>query len=457
MDDHRAARILSITILVILFLVPGFIPDQVAAEGARSACPVGCISEYQVPSADAIPHGIVVGPDGDLWFHEASANKIGRITLSGQVTEYPIPTPNCCTQGFLGVGPDKAIWFTEDNVQQIGRITMGGHISEYRVPSPGFLGAVTGGPDHAVWFTETDAGKIGRRAPDGSFAEYTIPYADSNPLGLVAGPDGALWFTDPGTNAIGRITTAGKITEYTIPTPQSRVLRLAAGPDQAIWFTEFGANKLGRITMAGTISEYPLPSGMGPVGIAAGPEGGVWFTGFSSNEIGRLAMDGTVTRYAVPTPNAVPYHITLGPDGALWFTEHGKGYPPDRSPDAVRKIGRLQTSATIASPWLSTLSGPGTSASFTVSFTSSLPGQGQVYFGSGPGCLGLVEVATRDLHSGTTRHTVMVTGNDLPGTVGDNGIQPGITYWYEVVTVIGNGTEIDNNQGQCYSVRIPST
>jgi phospholipase C len=65
---------------------------------------------------------------------------------------------------------------------------------------------------------------------------------------------------------------------------------------------------------------------------------------------------------------------------------------------------------------------------FEVSFTSSTSGQGEVYFGSGPGCQGLVEVATRDAGTGTTDHRVLVQGNDLPGTVGDNGIVPGATY-----------------------------
>jgi hypothetical protein len=96
-------------------------------------------------------------------------------------------------------------------------------------------------------------------------------------------------------------------------------------------------------------------------------------------------------------------------------------------------------------------------ASFTVSFSSNAPGQGEVYFGSGSGCAGLVEVATHDLHPGTTLHSVVVTGNDLPGTIGDNGIQPGATYWYEAVTIAGSGTEIDNNSGACYSVTLPTS
>jgi hypothetical protein len=92
---------------------------------------------------------------------------------------------------------------------------------------------------------------------------------------------------------------------------------------------------------------------------------------------------------------------------------------------------------------------------FEVTFSSTSPGQGMVYFGSGPGCLGLVEVATQDAGAGTTNHRVSVTGNDLPGTVGDNGIVPGTTYWYEVVTITKSGTETDNNGGKCYSVTVP--
>jgi hypothetical protein len=97
------------------------------------------------------------------------------------------------------------------------------------------------------------------------------------------------------------------------------------------------------------------------------------------------------------------------------------------------------------------LAGP-SAQGFLVTFISSLPGQGAVYFGTGPGCTGLVQVATQDQSPGTTRHSIYVTGNDLPGTVGSNGISPGTTYWYETVTTGPTGTEIDNNNGNCYPV-----
>jgi hypothetical protein len=77
-----------------------------------------------------------------------------------------------------------------------------------------------------------------------------------------------------------------------------------------------------------------------------------------------------------------------------------------------------------------------------------------VFFGTGPGCNGLVEVATRDTGAGTTSHSIVVRGNDLPGTVGDNGLIPGATYWYEMVTMTSSGKLIDNNNGQCYQATV---
>jgi len=94
---------------------------------------------------------------------------------------------------------------------------------------------------------------------------------------------------------------------------------------------------------------------------------------------------------------------------------------------------------------------------FLVTWTSSTPGQGEVYFGSGPSCTGLVEVATQDVFTNSTQHAILVSGNDLPGTVGDAGIRPGATYSYEFVTVTRTGTQVDNNGGKCYTVTAPKS
>jgi len=41
------------------------------------------ITEFATPTAFSVPVDITAGPDGALWFTEAVANKIGRITTAG--------------------------------------------------------------------------------------------------------------------------------------------------------------------------------------------------------------------------------------------------------------------------------------------------------------------------------------------------------------------------------------
>jgi streptogramin lyase len=64
---------------------------------------------------------ITNGPDGNVWFTEVAANRIGVITPSGTIAEYTIPTP---VSGPFGItlGPDNNLWFTEFNTGQIGKV-----------------------------------------------------------------------------------------------------------------------------------------------------------------------------------------------------------------------------------------------------------------------------------------------------------------------------------------------
>jgi sugar lactone lactonase YvrE len=41
----------------------------------------GTITEYAIPTSGSSPNGITVGPDGNLWFTEGSSHKIGVIKL----------------------------------------------------------------------------------------------------------------------------------------------------------------------------------------------------------------------------------------------------------------------------------------------------------------------------------------------------------------------------------------
>jgi hypothetical protein len=178
-----------------------------------SAWPKLVTTDYTSPSL-VTPVLIAAGPDGALWFTDASRG-IGRITTSGAITLYPVPTQSSQPWGIVA-GPDGGLWFTEFSANQIARSTTAGVVTEYPIPTANSgPRMITLGPDGALWFTEETANKIGRIDTSGAVTEYPIPTVSSSPEGIVTGPDGALWFAEYKGNKIGRITTGGVFTEYT--------------------------------------------------------------------------------------------------------------------------------------------------------------------------------------------------------------------------------------------------
>jgi RHS repeat-associated protein len=285
-------------------------------------------TELGIPTADSGPNGIVLGPDGNLWFVETAANKIGRINPDGTISEFPVPSANSRPKAITMI-PGSNLWFTEFDANRIGRIAPDGTITEFPLPTAGSgpMG-ITLGPDGNVWFTEFNGNRIGRITPDGTVTEFPIPTAGSGPHGITLGPGGKLWFTEFNGNQIGRIAPDGSITEFPIPTVNSGPEGITVGPDGNLWFTEFNGNRIGRITPDGsTITEFPIATlDSGPQGITAGPDGNLWFTETNGNQIGRITPDGrTLTEFLVPTDGSVPAGLAFDLNGNLWFTESQAG------------------------------------------------------------------------------------------------------------------------------------
>lgn len=286
--------------------------------------PTGSVTEFSAGDQFGNPLDIVAGPDGNVWFTEAFSNGhgIGRITPSGSVTEF-------ATAGSpyaIAAGPNGTLWFTEtvpdgtSFVGKIGRISTSGDISEFStgITQPASMYGITAGPDGNIWFTENgDAGvsRIGRITPDGTVTEFSTGIsANSYASDITAGPDGNLWFTEQGGNRIGRITTAGVVTEFGAGiTASSSPYAITAGPDGNLWFTEQQGNQIGMITPAGAITEFKIgiSSGSKPFGIATGPDGNVWFTELDGNRIARVSGFGSV-HGQVPIANNDSYTTTVG-------------------------------------------------------------------------------------------------------------------------------------------------
>ncbi len=282
------------------------------------------IVEYPV-SEGCCPNGITNGPDGALWF--TAGYGIGSITTSGAQSYYPV---SFVPQGAIAAGPDQALWFTgsDGSVGSIGRITTTGDLTQYpTLTTDSFPQAITAGPDGAMWFTESGANNIGRITTAGVLQEYPIPTPYSYPIGIVAGPDGALWFTESAANQIGRITTSGVIQEFIVGDDLSSPNWITAGPDGALWFTESAlpAGRIGRITTAGVVTSFVLSPNGATGQITAGPDGALWFTGGVFDFVGRITTSGVVTEYSLPSASSFPTGISTGSDGALWLVENSAG------------------------------------------------------------------------------------------------------------------------------------
>jgi virginiamycin B lyase len=173
---------------------------------------------FEIPTRDSGPRALAAGPDGNIWFSEFKAGRIGRITPGGAITEFPMPRPNS-GPGDITAGADGNMWFIElsgsmDGLEpdggRVGRITMQGEISEFAMP-PGRSSAVNVavGPDRNIWYTR--GAHLGRVDPDGGITEFAIAAGPARAVGLSAGSDrepptrllDRLWFTDPLNNRIG--------------------------------------------------------------------------------------------------------------------------------------------------------------------------------------------------------------------------------------------------------------
>ncbi|MFY9664393.1 MAG: hypothetical protein WAL67_12505 [Candidatus Cybelea sp.] len=128
-------------------------------------------------SAVAAPASIAAGPDGALWFTEQKNFKtgaIGRITTTGNVTEYTAGITRHEIPNAIAAGPDGAMWFTEYHFgrggvifnPKLGRITMSGDITEYSQGLTAHSGpsAIAQGPDRDMWFVESYGDRTGRAA-----------------------------------------------------------------------------------------------------------------------------------------------------------------------------------------------------------------------------------------------------------------------------------------------------
>jgi hypothetical protein len=109
------------------------------------------------------PTRSALGPDGEMWFTQTGAGTI----LNGG-TGQPVALPRPGTQPWdITAGPDGALWFTESQGGAIGRVTTSGQVTEFPLPAgSGRPFGITTGPDGNIWFTTRSPAAVVRMSFD---------------------------------------------------------------------------------------------------------------------------------------------------------------------------------------------------------------------------------------------------------------------------------------------------
>lgn len=150
-------------------------------------------------------HGMIIGPDGQLWIALEAASRLGRFNLGTKKIDKWVQLEKGSGPHDLLTGPDGKIYIVQPDAGEIGSYDpKTGQIREYHTSltkqDGNSLVFLTVGPDkHSLWFSEflnDRVGKVDLRT--GRVTEYTAGITPgSAPIGIVVGPDKNVWFSEP--------------------------------------------------------------------------------------------------------------------------------------------------------------------------------------------------------------------------------------------------------------------
>lgn len=279
---------------------------------------------YPIPEVGTIT-GMTAGPDGRIWFTQSMAKAVGAIDARGAVTMYQNPINIDADGEGIAAGPDGALWMTQVNphdpvdsgADMIGRITISGNWSEFPIQSWDALPqGIAAGPDGAMWFAERHANAIGRITMRGRITEFPLPHAASGPRGIARGADGKMWFTEMDGNRIGSIDpSTGKIAEYALPNPKSKPGPIALGPSNDVYVGELGRNRIARISRDRSISDAFSVRGP-PLDLARCGQGLCYLEASSVDWMSGAARTAPLVW---PVEDAQPLAVTAGQHDMMWY------------------------------------------------------------------------------------------------------------------------------------------
>ncbi len=207
----------------------------------------GAVTEYRMPDPRARdPHTPVFDPHGILWFTVQNGNFVGQLDpKTGNVRLKEVPTAKAVPYGIV-VSSKGVPYFCEFGTNKLASVnpqTM--EITEYTLPAGAQPRRLAITKDDVIYYTDYARGYLGRfDTQTGKQEEWASPGGpESKPYGIAIPPDGSVWYSesgvkpntlvrfDPGTQAFARedIPSGGGVVRNMVATPTGHLYLACSG------------------------------------------------------------------------------------------------------------------------------------------------------------------------------------------------------------------------------------
>lgn len=307
----------------------------------------------------ANPHGIVVAPDGTVYFSEDSNHVVRRITPDGIITTVagtgtlgfsgdggPAIAANLDTPMGLMLAPDGTLYVADSGNGRVRAIDINGVIR-----------TVAGG------------GRASASAMSVPVGALEVSF--SKPHAVARGLDGSLYISDDTLSRIFRMDPAGQVTllvgggrdktdgALATSVDISSPLGMAVGQNGDLYFTEFDENRISRVDASG---RYWRVAGTGTAGFSGdkGPavlaqldrphtvdiaaDGALYVTDEGNSRVRRIGLDGYIDtvagngEFSYDGDNGPPLAASFSQPRVVFVHKDGSLWIADYSDDRIRRI-----------------------------------------------------------------------------------------------------------------------
>ncbi|MFY0630877.1 MAG: hypothetical protein JXR05_10885 [Flavobacteriaceae bacterium] len=186
------------------------------------------VEHYELDNLASLPIFLSSGPDSSIWGTELKSNAILKVSKEGRISEYDIPTSNSRPIGIIPDPSEPYMWFTQEAGVNIGRINMDGEITEYPVPAlqkNDILASLTFDRENNLW------------------VQVYVDHNDSSP----SGPDYLIKFDKSIREATGDASYEVPYSIHVVPTRGTMMHRIKMDFDGNLWYTEMMTDTVGVI------------------------------------------------------------------------------------------------------------------------------------------------------------------------------------------------------------------